>query len=133
MGRDDARAIPGLQGGRAPARAFHDFMVQAVAKRPVEPFETQAVLPDWVVEPDEEAWFGQPNGMMVDPDGNPLQPADPNAPVIEDPIYTREKDGANAERMDREWIERQIAPRGPPGSRQPVRPPRDSEPAEPVQ
>ena len=26
MGRDDARAIAGLQGGTAPARAFHDFM-----------------------------------------------------------------------------------------------------------
>jgi len=131
MGRDDARAIPGLQGGRAPARAFHDFMVQAVTKRPVEQFETQPVLPDWVVEPDEEAWFGQPNGMMVDPDGNPLAPADPNAPEIVDPIYTREREGADAERMDREWIERQIAPRGPP--RQPARPPRDSVPAEPVQ
>ncbi|HEX8262420.1 MAG TPA: PBP1A family penicillin-binding protein, partial [Allosphingosinicella sp.] len=34
MGRDNARAIPGLQGGRAPAEAFHDFMVQAVATRP---------------------------------------------------------------------------------------------------
>ncbi len=29
MGRDDAKAISGLQGGTAPARAFRDFMVQA--------------------------------------------------------------------------------------------------------
>ena len=56
MGRDDARPVGGLQGGTAPARAFADFMKVAVAKRPVEQFETQAPLPDWQLEPDEEAW-----------------------------------------------------------------------------
>ena len=40
MGRDDARPVGGLQGGTAPARAFHDFMAVAVASRPVEQFET---------------------------------------------------------------------------------------------
>ena len=44
MGRDDARAIAGLQGGTAPARAFHDFMTVAVARRPVENFQTE--VPD---------------------------------------------------------------------------------------
>ena len=47
MGRDDARPIAGLQGGTAPARAFHDFMSVAVAKRPVEQFDTQVPVPDW--------------------------------------------------------------------------------------
>jgi penicillin-binding protein 1A len=47
MGRDDAHPIPGLQGGTAPARAFHDFMVVAVANRPAEQFETQVPIPDW--------------------------------------------------------------------------------------
>ena len=32
---------PGLQGGTAPARAFADFMKVAVARRPVEQFETR--------------------------------------------------------------------------------------------
>ena len=41
MGRDDNRALPGLAGGRAPARAFHDFMMRAVANRPVEQFATE--------------------------------------------------------------------------------------------
>jgi penicillin-binding protein 1A len=140
MGRDDAKAIPGLQGGRAPARAFHDFMVKAVANRPIETYETKAVLPDSQLEPDEEAWFGQPppQGIQVDEDGNPLQPTDPNSPPFEDPVLKRE--GRDTERMDREWIERQIAPRQP----QPAPPstsrtpamrglPRDSEPPEPVQ
>ena len=56
MGRDDARPVAGLQGGAAPARAFPDFMGVAVARRPVEQFETEVPLPDWQLEPDEEAW-----------------------------------------------------------------------------
>ena len=84
MGRDDARTVAGLQGGTAPARAFASFMKVAVAKRPVEQFQTQAPIPDWQLEPDEEAWgFNYVDSQpMVDADGNPLpnQPADPLAP-----------------------------------------------------
>ncbi|HLL29784.1 MAG TPA: PBP1A family penicillin-binding protein, partial [Allosphingosinicella sp.] len=58
MGRDDNKAIPGLQGGRAPARAFHDFMVRAVAGRPVEQFETEVPMPDWQLEPGEDSFLG---------------------------------------------------------------------------
>jgi len=75
MGRDDAKAVPGLQGGRAPARAFADFMKVAVAKRKVEPFQTELKLPEWMEEPDEEAYFGAPDdGGFVDEDGNPIDP-----------------------------------------------------------
>ncbi|AXJ95195.1 MULTISPECIES: transglycosylase domain-containing protein [unclassified Sphingomonas] len=79
MGRDDARPVTGLHGGTAPARAFADFMKQAVANRPIEQFDTQVTLPEWQLEPDEESYFGQPdNGAaMVDPDGNPLPPQQP--------------------------------------------------------
>jgi penicillin-binding protein 1A len=88
MGRDDARAVAGLQGGAAPARAFHDFMVVAVARRPVERFEADVPLPDWQLEPDEEAW-GLPvaSEPLVDADGNPIgvstMPADPLGQPIE--------------------------------------------------
>jgi penicillin-binding protein 1A len=77
MGRDDARTVPGLQGGTAPARAFHDFMTIAVANRPVEQFETQVPMPDWQLSPEEEM-FGDTaldaNGMepMVDENGMPI-------------------------------------------------------------
>ena len=54
MGRDDARPIAGLQGGTAPARAFHDFMTTAVARRPVENFQTEVPMPDWELGPEEE-------------------------------------------------------------------------------
>jgi len=80
MGRDDARPIPGLQGGTAPARAFHDFMVQAIANRPVEQFETEVPMPDWQLSPEEDlnTTFGD-SAPLVDADGNPVpsQQTDP--------------------------------------------------------
>jgi penicillin-binding protein 1A len=77
MGRDDARPVAGLQGGTAPARAFHDFMSIAVARRPVEQFETQVPMPDWQLTPEEELYGDQAidaNAMqpMVDENGMPL-------------------------------------------------------------
>ena len=81
MGRDDARPVAGLQGGTAPARAFHDFMVTAVARRPVEQFQTEVPMPDWQLDPDEEAWGLPPAELglepLVDADGNPLPPGEP--------------------------------------------------------
>jgi penicillin-binding protein 1A len=88
MGRDDARAIAGLQGGTAPARAFHDFMAVAVARRPVEQFDTQVPVPDWQLTPEEEM-FGDAavdanmvEPMLVDENGMPIAPppGDPNYP-----------------------------------------------------
>jgi penicillin-binding protein 1A len=95
MGRDDAKPNPGLYGGRAPARAFADYMKVAIANRPVEPFDTQVTLPEWQLEPDDEAYYGQPdsgiptidaNGQVIqqqpsgDDDGDPSQPmTDPGA------------------------------------------------------
>ncbi len=71
MGRDDSRVVPGLQGGTAPARAFAAFMRYAVAKRPVEQFETELKLPDWQLEPDEEAMHGNPEDYyFIDEQGN---------------------------------------------------------------
>ena len=88
MGRDDARPVGGLQGGTAPARAFHDFMSVAVANRPVEQFETQVPMPDWQLTPEEEVYGDQAfdeNGVqpMVDENGMPIgtvPPPEPGAP-----------------------------------------------------
>ena len=93
MGRDDARAVGGLQGGTAPARAFHDFMAIAVANRPVEAFETQVPIPDWQLTPEEEV-FGDSavdaNAMepLVDENGMPLNPppALPQEPGYPQPL-----------------------------------------------
>ncbi|MEA3010963.1 MAG: penicillin-binding protein [Sphingomonadales bacterium] len=106
MGRDDNKAIPGLQGGRAPAKAFHDFMIRAVANRPAENFEISVQMPEWAVgEPDEETWFQAPdNGVLVNPDGSgpsgAYQPPPP--PRQED----AEPDPDREDRLDQDFIDR---------------------------
>lgn len=97
MGRDDARAVGGLQGGRAPAQAFASFMRAAVAKRPVEEFETEVTLPEWQLEADNEAYFGDPDdGSYIDESDTP----------VDDPAMAPEADApARPERIDQQWID----------------------------
>ena len=102
MGRDDAKPIGGLQGGTAPARAFHDFMSVAVANRPVEQFQTQVPMPDWQLTPEEQLYGDQPvdaNSVqpMVDENGMPLgtppqQPANPQQEPMARPDGSSEPD-----------------------------------------
>ncbi len=130
MGRDDARAVGGLQGGRAPARAFADYMKVAVAKRPVEPFETEVTLPEWQLEPDAEAYYGSPDngvddGMMVDENGLPIERARPAQPDPRDDqdMEVDPQDRLSSQRIDQQWIDnvlgrdrqRQPPPRPAPG------------------
>ena len=120
MGRDDARPIAGLHGGTAPARAFHDFMIKAVANRPIEQFETAVTLPEAQLEPDAESYYGAPdNSTFVDDAGvgpdapAPLPPQDqtptfgPERPVVQ-PLPSRGDDGQQRpdERLDQEWLDR---------------------------
>jgi penicillin-binding protein 1A len=75
MGRDDAKAVRGLQGGTAPAKAFAAYMRVAVSGRPVEQFETQLKLPSWQLEPDDEVQFASPdNYSYIDDQGNFVEP-----------------------------------------------------------
>ncbi len=76
MGRDDDRPVTGLQGGTAPARAFASYMKIAVAGRPVEKFETDATMPAWQLEPDDEVLLsGSPDDYRyVDEQGNLVEP-----------------------------------------------------------
>ncbi|MGF7148314.1 penicillin-binding protein 1A [Sphingomonas zeicaulis] len=106
MGRDDAKAVGGLQGGRAPAGAFRDFMKVAVANRPVERFDTEVTLPEWQLEPDEEAYFGNPDmGAPADDNGMPGDPAAPLGDGMGMPDETEEGQEA-PERIDRDWVDR---------------------------
>ncbi|NIJ21271.1 penicillin-binding protein 1A [Sphingomonas naasensis] len=107
MGRDDAKVVPGLQGGTAPARAFASFMSKAVANRPVEPFETQVTLPEWQLEPEDNAYYTQPdNGMFVDADGNPL-------PEDQQPRSDGTEEQQGDEQLDQDWIDRMTGNRPP--------------------
>lgn len=89
MGRDDAKAVPGLQGGRAPAQAFAAFMRYAVKDRPVQQFETELQLPEWQLEPDDEYYYGNPDeyyyvdeqGNLIEPGGADRSPNQPQFPV----------------------------------------------------
>ena len=126
FGRDDNRALPGLAGGRAPARAFHDFMVRAVANRPVEAFTTDAAAPDWQSEGDNQIWYAPPDDQpLVDADGNPIEPGTPppadNRPG--DPDEATPPKDEQPERLDQEWLDRAIErpPRAPPRRGRPAR------------
>jgi penicillin-binding protein 1A len=121
MGRDNARAVPGLQGGTAPARAFADFMKVAVAKRPVQQFETQAPVPDWQLEPDEEAWGLDYEEVppMVDENGYPIgEPQD-------DPLGPQP--GQDPAQVDQQWMD-EVLGRRPVDSRPPARGPAERRP-----
>jgi len=79
MGRDDAKAVAGLQGGTAPARAFAAFMRYAVKDRPIEQFKTDLKLPEWQLEPDEEYLEGNPDDYYyIDEAGNLVEPQRPS-------------------------------------------------------
>lgn len=129
MGRDDARAIPGLQGGTAPARAFHDFMAAAVANRPVEQFETEVPMPDWQLTPEEEM-FGDvaldPNAMqqMVDENGMPIGMPPPEQGLPQQQPMVR-PDGTGE--PSQQWLDQVL----PPQQRQPQQPPPQQQPEDP--
>lgn len=110
MGRDDARAVGGLQGGRAPARAFSQFMKFAVGRRPVVQFDTKIVLPEWQLEEDGEAYFGEPGSEgFVDENGMPIElPGEPSAvpPAAPDPAAPVD---SGEPQMDQSWIDQQTA------------------------
>lgn len=85
MGRDDSRAVGGLQGGRAPAQAFAAFMRYAVQSRPVEQFDVETNLPEWQTEPDDEFYFGDPDEYYyIDEQGNLIEPGRIEGPRGED-------------------------------------------------
>jgi penicillin-binding protein 1A len=70
MGRDNARAVGGLEGGRAPAQAWAAFMRVAVANRPVEQFATDVTFPERLEEEDP---LLEGEEILVDENGNPIE------------------------------------------------------------
>ncbi len=94
MGRDDNKAVGGLQGGRAPAQAFAAYMRYAVKDRPVEEFDTDLKLPEWRLEPDDEYMFGEPDDYyFIDEQGNLIEPGYPEEPGEEPFPPGNERDG----------------------------------------
>ena len=157
MGRDDAKPVPGLQGGTAPARAFHDFMTVAVANRPIEQFQTQVPMPDWQLTPEEEMFGDQPVdandvGPLVDENGMPIgtPPPDQGYPPQQQPMVRPDGTGEPSQQdLDQAFPPQQQPPNveryppppqnmqrypRPPGYPPPRQPPPGSQPpAEPPQ
>ena len=137
MGRDDARPVGGLQGGTAPARAFHDFMATAVANRPVENFETEVPIPDWQLTPEEEM-FGDPGEAiegfepMVDENGMPIYPPGQGQPGALPGMRPDGTGDPSQQELDQAFPPQQGANRYPPRQPPPQRPPPlQPEPADP--
>jgi penicillin-binding protein 1A len=134
MGRDDARTVPGLQGGTAPARAFHDFMVAAVANRPVQQFQTQVPMPDWQLTPEEEEFGDAPvdaNSFqpLVDENGNPLPQPIPQQPGAPPPMVRPDGTGdPSQQQLDQAFPPAQPRPRPQPQPDQSAPPPEPTEP-----
>lgn len=134
MGRDDARPVAGLQGGRAPARAFADFMRYAVSRRPVEEFDTEVTLPEWQLESEDDAYFGDPyeDEVFVDENGMPVG-GDPGA-YGDDPRYSEDVVAPNE--MDEDWLNevlrRTERPRRAERRRDEPTPPVDQRPRQPA-
>ncbi len=137
MGRDDARPVDGLQGGRAPAQAFAAFMRYAVKDRPEEEFDTELTLPEWQLEPDDEFYFGDPGDYYyIDEQGNLVEPG--NSRERDEPPQPMPGAGIEGDVTRRPQIPRNDAPPaasddfldratgqadGPAPARQPRRPP----------
>jgi penicillin-binding protein 1A len=89
-------------------------MKVAVSRRPVEQFDTQVTMPEWQLEPDEEA-YGQPDngaapGMMVDENGLPIsqdrQQQDQDDPEQDDQSVDQAPPARTAPpRLDQQWID----------------------------
>ena len=103
MGRDDARAVPGLAGGRAPARAFAAYMARAVGGTPPEPLVTDINTGEPIIEPDNAAYgiedSPRPVPVEYGPDGQPLVPAGVQAPPPA---------AAPPPRLNDEWLDKTI-------------------------
>ncbi len=129
MGRDDARAVGGLQGGAAPARAFADFMRVAVADRPIEEFNTEVELPQWQLEGDDEAYFGEPGeGGLTDENGLPIELApdlseNEGVKVEGEGVGNDEPTGGPDDKpkpkLDQRWIDEMTGARAQPPPRPP--------------
>ncbi len=88
MGRDDNAAVRGLAGGRAPARAFAQFMARAVGGTPPEPLLTDVPQDAALTEPDAESY-----GIQLEP--APTGEGEP-APDGEAP------------RLDQNWLDKTL-------------------------
>lgn len=98
MGRDDAKPVRGLEGGRSPARAFSAYMKTAVAGRRAEQF-TLVEYPERDEDEDNLAFGSDEENLFIDENGMPLEglPETGEDGAIE---------GTEPELLDEGWLDR---------------------------
>jgi len=120
MGRDDARAVGNLQGGTAPAATWANFMRVAVARRPVENFDTDVTFPERLE--DEEMMLGEDGEeILVDENGMPIEGMPGDAGGIPPEMMEPEP-------LDEAWIDEALGRSGRDGENRDQPPARNSGP-----
>ncbi len=115
MGRDDARAVPGLAGGQAPARVFKAFMNVAMEGVIPTDLEDKVEPPEGytTTEPDQEAYGMTPGSELFGP---PVSaPPDPGQldPSLRSPPPPPETPAASAEPLTDAWLEKATSGNAP--------------------
>jgi penicillin-binding protein 1A len=111
LGRDDARPVPGLAGGRLPTILWADFMKVATEGLPAVPLFGW-VDPAATIEPDQEVFGLTPppeEGSETEP-GVFAEPAEAPPPSQPEP-----EQSATRPRLSQEWLDRALAA-PPPGA-----------------
>jgi penicillin-binding protein 1A len=104
-------------------------MRYAVKDRPVEQFDVTLELPEWQLEPDEEALFGSPDDYYyIDENGNVIEPAQRDP--AQDPLGPDGERAGNAPpAASRDFLEEATGGSLPENQRPSRRPPPSSQPA----
>jgi penicillin-binding protein 1A len=86
----------------------------AVARRPVEPFDTEVKLPEWQLEDESDAYLGEPGDEgLTDDNGMPIElPYDSRPPQQGDAPPPPPQDEGPV--LNQQWIEEQTGRRPPP-------------------
>ncbi|MEX6723786.1 transglycosylase domain-containing protein [Parapedomonas caeni] len=109
MGRDDNKAVPGLAGGRTPARAWAAFMSRATQGLPAQPLFADSSTLDGV-EPDAETYGLVPEGEGIEAVEPVWDPETQSAPPAAAPSQTTAPGAAGSSRaapprLDDAWLE----------------------------
>jgi len=108
MGRDDAKQVPGLAGGRAPARAFAAYMARAVGGTPPTPLTTEVPATGIGLEPDDQVY-----GLTPDESAPGVEP-DRADPIDRTPRSPDPDAPADAPRLDDKWLDSTLRDAPPP-------------------
>ena len=115
MGRDDAKAVPGLAGGQAPARVFANFMGKALSGMAMTQLQTDVELPGFSLEPDAEAYGISPGSAPTNPD--PVSDLPPEPIVQQDAVAEPVPAPIEPEPLSAKWLDGIIAKEPQPAER----------------